>query len=345
MNDHSKQGAPSAKELNRNLANYYAEVVGRYIVPGQPYALLDFPDYSNVGDSAIYAGQLAFLDSHVGQVPSYVCTLDTYRDDVEKFCPEGPLFLNGGGNFGSMWRRHQRLRHQVIAHYPHRRIVQLAQSVHFSPEDSNNLEESKRLIGAHQDFILLVRDQHSYDFARAEFDCEVLLCPDAAHCLMELLPGRQPRHQLLYLMREDKEAVSQDMTDLLRSKGPVTDWGRQRLARTPLDRLLERYVGPALLPGSETLMRRRERMYRRHATYRLACGVRKLSRGQVIVSDRLHAHLIAGLMGKPHICLDNSYGKIGRYIATWGKDDQTFQVSKPLEIEAALEQLKGRPAS
>jgi pyruvyl transferase EpsO len=89
-------------------------------------------------------------------------------------------------------------------------------------------------------------------------------------------------------------------------------------------------------------MRRRERTYRRHAAYRLACGVRKLSRGQVIVSDRLHAHLIAGLMGKPHVCLDNSYGKIGRYIETWGKDNQTLQVSTPQEIKAALEQLKDR---
>ena len=341
MSDHPPQRAPSAARLNRDLADRYAAVVGGFVSRGQPYALLDFPDHPNIGDSAIYAGELAFLDRHVGRAPSYVCALGTYRDDVEAFCPEGPLFLHGGGNFGSTWRQYQRFRHRVIARYPHRRIVQLAQSIHYSPDDRDNLEEGKRLIGAHPDFTLLVRDQHSYDFAKAAFDCEVILCPDAAHCLLELPPRRTSRHQVLSLMRQDKEAVHQNLLALLRSKGPVIDWGRQRLARTLLDRISERYIGPAL-PGSGALMRRRERMYRRQAAYRLACGVRMLSRGQIIVSDRLHAHLIAGLMGKPHISLDNSYGKIGRYIAAWGKDEQTLQVSNLQEVEAALEQLKDR---
>lgn len=31
------------------------------ILKAQPYALLDMPDYSNVGDSAIWAGALAWL--------------------------------------------------------------------------------------------------------------------------------------------------------------------------------------------------------------------------------------------------------------------------------------------
>lgn len=341
MKDNLPQHAPSAVQLNQNLASAYAAKVGKFVSYGQPYALLDFPAHSNIGDSAIYAGELAFFDDHVGRAPSYVCAVGTYRDDVETFCPEGPLFLHGGGNFGSMWQQYQRFRHRVIARYPHRRIVQLAQSIYYKPNDRENLEEGKRLIGAHPDFTLMVRDQHSYDFAKTEFDCEVILCPDAAHCLLELHLRGQARHQVLSLMRQDKEAVYQDMLSRLRDEGPVIDWGRQPLARTPIDRIVERYISPSL-PNNGALMRRRERMYRRQAAYRLACGVRMLSRGQIIVSDRLHAHLIAGLMGKPHISLDNSYGKIGRYIATWGKDEQTLQVSNLQEVEAALEQLKDR---
>ncbi|MFT4085249.1 MAG: polysaccharide pyruvyl transferase family protein, partial [Nocardioides sp.] len=32
---------------------------------------------------------------------------------------------------------------------------------------------------------------------------------------------------------------------------------------------------------------------------------------RLVVTDRLHAHVLAGLMGIPHVVLDNSYGKIG----------------------------------
>lgn len=32
--------------------------------------------------------------------------------------------------------------------------------------------------------------------------------------------------------------------------------------------------------------------------------------GRLVVTDRLHAHVLAGLMGVPHIVVDNSYGKV-----------------------------------
>ncbi len=37
-----------------------------------------------------------------------------------------------------------------------------------------------------------------------------------------------------------------------------------------------------------------------------------LCRGRVVVSDRLHASLLALLMGRPFVGLDNIYGKMGR---------------------------------
>ena len=330
---------PSPKQLNRSLADRYAQAVGRFVSPGQPFALLDVPDHSNIGDSAIYAGEIAFFDHHAGRAPDYVCSLSTYRQDVEDFCPEGPLFLNGGGNFGTVWPRYQHFRHGVIDRYKNRRIVQLAQSIHFDPAKPTLLEESKRAIGSHPDFTLLVRDQPSFDFAQAAFDCEVILCPDAAHCLLHLPPVGTPRHPVLSLMRDDKESAYGDMIATLRRQGPIIDWGRQRLAKTPVDRIVESVLRPAL-PGSVTLMRRRERMFRRQAAYRVACGVRMLSKGRVVVSDRLHAHLISGLMGKPHLCLDNSYGKISRYISTWGSDSQTLQIADMADFDATLERLK-----
>lgn len=331
--------AKTSASLNSTLADGFASTLGQFVSPGQDFALLDFPDYSNIGDSAIYAGQIAFFDRHVGRPASYVCSIDTYRRDIDDFCPEGPVFLTGGGNFGSLWQKHQCFRHDVIGRYKHRRIVQMAQSVHFASGTDALRDEGKRLIGEHPDFIMLVRDKPSYDLMTAEFDCTVLMCPDAAHCLLHLPPAGQPQHEVLSVLRDDKEAAGGTYADFLRPKGPIVDWGRQPFARSATDRIVETFVRPRF-SGSSALMQRRERMYRRQADYRIRYGTRLLSKGKRIVSDRLHAHLIASLMQKPHICLDNSYGKIGRYISAWGADDRTVSAGSLEELEAALKAME-----
>jgi len=50
---------------------------------------------------------------------------------------------------------------------------------------------------------------------------------------------------------------------------------------------------------------------------RLKEGFRFLQRGRVVVTDRLHGHLLCVLLGKPHVVLDNSYGKVRNYVKTW----------------------------
>ena len=322
----------------RQLMDQFAQVVGGFVEPGAPYALLDFPDHPNVGDSAIYTGELEFFDNHVGRPADYVCALTTYRRDVEEFCPEGPLFIHGGGNFGSVWRKHQAFRYDILEHYRDRKVIQLGQSVHYQKNDTAELEKMARLIDQHPDFTMLVRDKPSYEFVEKHFNCAVHMSPDAAHNMWHLPPA-QPEVDIFSLLRDDKEKTAQEVRPYLESLGPVDDWRRQIWAKSPLDRVIERVIAPRF-PKSATLMARRERMYRRQAWYRVHYGVRLLSRGERVVSDRLHAHLLCGLMRKSHICLDNQYGKIARYIDAWGNDGLTVQVSGLDDLKQALIQPK-----
>lgn len=320
----------------RGLMDSFAKALGPLMPPGEPYALLDFPDHPNVGDSAIYTGELAFFDAHVGRAPDYVCALTTYKQDVDAFCPEGPLLIHGGGNFGSVWRKHQNFRHEIIEHYPHRKIVQLAQSVHYAPKDTEALETTKRLIGQHKDFTMLVRDVPSYEFVEREFDCPVAMCPDAAHNMWKLDAPAAPDSDILNVLRADKEQAFPDIRPYLEAKGPIVDWEPQFWARSPMDRIVETAIAPRLA-GSRALMARRERMYRRQAWYRVHYGARLLARGKLIVSDRLHVHILSSLMRKRHISLDNMYGKIGRYITAWGEDGLTVRADGLDTLKIALE--------
>ena len=50
----------------------------------------------------------------------------------------------------------------------------------------------------------------------------------------------------------------------------------------------------------------------------MALGI--LSRGRVVVTDRLHGYILCLQAGIPHVLIDNSYGKLSSFHATWGKD-------------------------
>jgi exopolysaccharide biosynthesis predicted pyruvyltransferase EpsI len=41
----------------------------------------------------------------------------------------------------------------------------------------------------------------------------------------------------------------------------------------------------------------------------------QISRGCSIVTDRLHVHICSLLLGRPHAVLDNSYGKVRRFMS------------------------------
>jgi exopolysaccharide biosynthesis predicted pyruvyltransferase EpsI len=46
-------------------------------------------------------------------------------------------------------------------------------------------------------------------------------------------------------------------------------------------------------------------------------GLRVLARGRIVVTDRLHGHVLALLQGIPQVVLDNSYGKLRSTYTTW----------------------------
>ena len=90
-------------------------------------ALVGFPDSANVGDSAIWLGELAWL-REAGVRVVYRCHERDYDANIlAESCPNGLILLHGGGNLGDVWPRFQRLRERVIQDFPRRPIVQLPQ--------------------------------------------------------------------------------------------------------------------------------------------------------------------------------------------------------------------------
>lgn len=263
-----------------------------------PVALLDFPSHPNVGDAAIWVGEMRYL-RRTGREPAYVSTLANLEPDRLRTAlgSAGTILLHGGGNFGDIWEHHQRFRERVIETFPELRIVQLPQSIHYN--DEARADHTARLIERHPAFTLLVRDQSSLAFARQRFACPSQLAPDAAFQIGPVRPARAEVDVLALLRTDDEKAEDLGAPPV---GVRIEDWlGENRL------------VGRAVAVAALALGGRKGR-YAAVAETRVRRGLRQLAQGRAVITDRLHGHILSTLLGRPQALLDNSYGKLGRFL-------------------------------
>lgn len=292
------------------------DAVAPLIGDGQAYALVDFPNYANIGDSAIWLGALELLKFITGRAPSYICTRNNYDGKtLAKACPEGPIFIIGGGNFGDLYQPHQNLRLSLMRDFPGRAIVQLPQSIHFVTTEA--LAVTAKAIEDHGNFHMFVRDQASADIARENFSCPVKLAPDCAFCIGPLKRTEDRSGRFVFLRRLDKEATGKDYAPLQFLQMPEFDWATE----PPLPRSLDlraglRAAGSGDLSASGLIQARSNV----RAEYRMRRGMRMLSAGDAVLTDRLHGFIISVLLGLPVVAFDNSTKKVSAYQKLWMPD-------------------------
>ena len=313
-----------------------AETLRPLIAPTDRVALIDFPNYPNVGDSAIYLGELACLASLGVPFPRFICDLRTYdrAELAHRLGPGGLILLAGGGTFGDLWPAPQELREEIVRSFPQHRIIQLPQTIHFERPDA--LRRARSVVNGHRHITLLVRDAQSLEIARSEFTAASHLCPDAAFALGSLGRPRRATQHRLWLLRTDKE-----------SRGGVTrpvgefavDWleepamWRRRASYLLMGAVRRKGIAPVARP---LLMR----LYASLARQRLTRGLELLASAQVVITDRLHGHILCVLMGMPHVMLDNSYGKLSSFHETWTAGVDNVRLARsPAEALSLAEQL------
>jgi exopolysaccharide biosynthesis predicted pyruvyltransferase EpsI len=306
--------------LAADLAQRLDDTLGELLEPGRSVALVNFANHHNPGDNAIWLGALAVLQRL--RVPvGYASSWSSFSETALRAAVgDGPLLLNGGGTFGDLYSGQQGLREYVLERCTDRRIIQLPQSIWF--ELFENRDRLRRLCAAHPAFTLLVRERQSFEIAQRWFDVPALLCPDLAFGLGPLQEDAVPEQAALWIARRDREAVERGPPP---AAFPVLDW---------LDAPLEDGMSPATLrifalnQRLLALMRAQPRQRERRwallawtfgplAESWLRRGTRIVRSAEVIITDRMHAHILAIMLGLPHVVLDNSYGKTRSTFETW----------------------------
>ncbi|THD42241.1 MAG: glycosyltransferase [Bradyrhizobium sp.] len=286
------------------------------LVGSRPVALLDWPNYANAGDHFIWLGEKVLFRRRLGSEILYECSLnqvDILR--LTRLPPDAVLVMHGGGNFGDLYPHHQRLREAVIGAFPDRRIIVMPQTIHFAGRE--RMEQSARQLKLHPDLHVMTRDRESLAVASLRMglpNCQLHI--DSAFALQPIVTALldklalKPVSDRVYLLRRDFESTA---SSVLPEGAASHDW-----ARTDD---LKQFANDPPEPNSIDAAARVVETDFDAQSWRRFCGaVRLFSGGEHIVTDRLHGHILALMMGKEHELYDNSYGKIGSFYDTWTRD-------------------------
>ncbi len=318
--------------------------------------LLDYPNYLNVGDHLIWLATVFYLTDVLKVKINYIASLDDFSAELmaEKG-GNCPIVMQGGGNFGDSWNHHQLFRERIVAQYSDRQIIILPQCIYFA--NPENLDKSASIFNAHPNLTLFTRDNYSYELACQHFsNCKIIKAPDMVFQLVGMqLPTFKfnPKSPILYLCREDSELnkifvpKSLDIPNLV-----VKDWLNKWVYR---EMVKDNPAWYWRLPGSVLLFREgwqrglsdplewlsRQKWERFHpdatkinqlpptfnrlyncSNYQLSwslmhSGIYRVMQGNVVITNRLHGHVLCVLLGIPHIFLPNSYYKNEAFYQTW----------------------------
>lgn len=273
--------------------------------------MLDFPRHQNAGDSLIWRGSRDYLDQ-LGVNVRYVCSLAHFSaEELRRRVPAGPIVLHGGGNLGDLWPEQQAFRERVVAEFPDRQIIQFPQSMNFS--DPVNAARCRAVFSKHPDLTILIREHAQLEQAREYFpENKVEFCYDLAVGI-GMIPRPAPAVvDISFLLREDRESRGQTLPPMDGITYESRDWGLDGtlgLVKHRAGRFAED-VSRVIPAAYRVLAPVVQRSFELYADANISSASRILSRGRVVITDRLHAMVQASLLGIPVVASDNSNGKV-----------------------------------
>jgi exopolysaccharide biosynthesis predicted pyruvyltransferase EpsI len=300
------------------------------------YVLLGLPYYLNIGDILIWEGQRQFFTTLRCR-----CLNEGYHYRDYRTIPDGTLIvLQGGGNFGDLWRFIQDERLSIVQHYGNCPIVVTPVTCWY--ENSELLRQDAEMLSKHPNLTICARDAVSFDLLRKHFRNRIVLVPDMAFYIEPKKLRREVRGRaegVLFLKRSDKELASDaplPPKEVL-ARADVHDWPSMERDPACWIRYQKLYrLGQAtvrcggLSRIGVVVLKSSDWYYHSHCRKQLIReGVRFVGRYRDIYTTRLHGGILSILLDKEVTIIDNSYGKNASYFETWLSDTEGVELLRP----------------
>ncbi|MDW3214158.1 MAG: polysaccharide pyruvyl transferase family protein [Ilumatobacteraceae bacterium] len=294
--------------MRRSIDADLDEVIGR----PKSVALLMFPFDGNVGNHMMWLAITRYLaerDVRVGY-SAHAGNLDIPA--MRRAIGDDPVLFLGGVTMSSLWPDHREAKRRVAAECPQNRIVQLTSTTLFIDDDDR--EAARHVFDGHPDVSILARDPSSAEQLESLYDGEVQV--RLSHDSAFRLGARESKigeSGIGWLARNDAERLAADGPSI-----ETFDWPEiyEPIHRTTY--LALRTTGLlSRLRGSRSVGGRLGRLVNASisrgygwASSRLVdYGVDVLSTRHVLVTDRMHPHVLAVMIGQQVVLLPDKFGK------------------------------------
>ena len=296
--------------------------------PGKRIFLIGTPVHGNLGDHAIALSERDYFKQYF---PKYVfvdCTMpfaincmDLLKSWMRK---DDIICVSGGGWLGTIARHNENFVRRVIRTFPDNPIVILPQTVFYQDDIYYSIEGS-RIYESHPRLLFCVREENSYNYIIDNHFVKknrAFLMPDFVLLYHGYNDYSEKRDNIVNIcLRDDNEKVinsskSEDIFEAANSFATV--------------RKLTTHLGT-----SKVSTKGREKA--------VLTKLSEVSKGRLLITDRLHAMIFAAITGTPCLAIDNATHKV-RGVYKWinkldyirlASDDESIeeQVNRFKEIE------------
>ena len=292
----SQQVTDEAKRIHSNLF--------RDLYRGKKYAiLLQLAAHENKGDAALSVGEVLMLQRVGIQLLFYVnvvnCTYKNYKTalGVAQRHPTDQVvvMLHGGGNiFGYGLEDSCRSKaFKTFRDYP---LIFFSQSIYMRATKAH-FDFAHKMYCCNPNLTILLRDRLSLHIAQRLFNngTRLLLAPDMAFEIGRVRRYAPPYYDVIWQKRTDHE-------------GPGYHESPGSLFPANVSTYVWDWLSMPSIQNRNSLMK---------AVNVLQNGLGILQKGRVVVTDRLHGHILSTLLDIPHVLLDNADQKLSSYHNTW----------------------------
>ncbi len=299
---------PSDQALFARQSAEICAALDKYIPADKPIAFIPFPFDGNVGNHMMWIAVNTYLKSRGIRVAYTAQPWTLNTDHLKRAVGDGTVVFLGGVSVSRLWPWHAEVKRKVAAACPDNRLVSLPSTMILI--DDEDRAEASHLWEGHADAHMLARDELSAQSGRDAFPDTVNV--ETVHDTAFMLPP-QPRNKqavemdVIWLARNDHEGAGFARPEDIM----VFDWPSMLQPYSP-DVLASRVcskvrdIAPVFNPLTNRALKR---AYMSVSRTMLRRGNQALDRGRVLVTDRLHPHVLAALRGQYCVMLPDLYGK------------------------------------